>query len=195
MHTFCAQNKAMDYDTHIRNKNLVVSMGNKTTTDVRLEIANQRSSTIAAQWAFFVYEQTAFRNRQLKLLKNNIYHYWLQEDLNRFVLFAVVKCHFKNEKLKISEVSKDLGVHRNTISKVLSGAQEKGLLLTVNGCPFKPSVETIDGFTFYTQELLSKDSMAQLAGSLITLKFGTFNVNITPEYDANRISVREGLDE
>jgi len=170
-------------------------MGMKESTDFRVKVAGRRSSIIAAQWAFFNYEQMQYRNTQQKYIVDDLYSFWIADGLRRSVLFAVIKCHFKSEKLVVKDVAKDIGYHRNTITKVLQEAQEKDLLLTYDYCPYKPSQRTIDGFTFYTQELLSKDTMTQLTGSVIRLRFGTFNVNIQQEYDPERISLRNKIDE
>ena len=99
---------------------------------------------------------------------------------------AVINAHFDGTKLSASTVASDLGYSRASVQKLLKDAQELGLLVEEGGCPFKPSIDTIDGFIFYTNETLSMDQMVKLSAGIIRLKTGTFKAAANQIHEKNR---------
>ena len=176
----------MDYETHLYNRDHVQSMASDEDTPERIEILNQRQTTIAAQWSKVSYQLHQYQLDQKRLLKGDPYQFWASSVKHRIILMAVINAHFDGAKLSASTVASDLGYSRASVQKLLKDAQELGLLIEEGGCPYKPSIDTIDGFIFYTSETLSMDQMVKLSAGVIRLKTGTFKAAANQIHEKNR---------
>ena len=176
----------MNYETHLYNRDHVQSMASDEDTPERIEILNQRQTTIAAQWSKVSYQLHQYQLDQKRLLKGDPYQFWASCVKHRIILMAVINAHFDGTKLSASTVASDLGYSRASVQKLLKDAQELGLLIEEGGCPFKPSIDTIDGFIFYTNETLSMDQMVKLSAGIIRLKTGTFKAAANQIHEKNR---------
>ena len=176
----------MNYETHLYNRDHVQSMASDEDTPERIEILNQRQTTIAAQWSKVSYQLHQYQLDQKRLLKGDPYRFWALSVRHRIILMAVINAHFDGTKLSASTVASDLGYSRASVQKLLKDAQELGLLIEEGGCPYKPSIDTIDGFIFYTNETLSMDQMVKLSAGIIRLKTGTFKAAANQIHEKNR---------
>lgn len=166
----------MDYATHIQNRDYVVVMsGDKEADEIqRVKILEQRQTTIAAQWAKLSYQLRQYQRNQIKQLHDDPYRFWTLSSKHRIIMMAVMRAHFSATKLSAEKVAKELGYSRGSVAKLLKEAQSKGLLIEESGCPFKPSLDSIDGYIFYTNETLGMDAMLKLAAGVIRLNVGAF---------------------
>ena len=91
---------------------------------------------------------------------------------------AVMNAHFKKKKLNIKQTAIDLDYDRSTITTLLNDAQKSGHLINENGCKYKPSFATIDGYAHYTNVTLSSSVMRQLSSSILRLMTGMFSTSV-----------------
>ena len=180
----------MDYSTHIENRDYINDMKNDADTEERIRILNRRQTIIAAQWAQTSYQLRQYQQRQLKQLQSDPYQFWCLTSKHRMVSMAVMNAHFSRTKLSPSGVARDLGYSRASISKLLKEAQKLGLLIEESGCQYKPSLDTIDGFIFYTNETMSMSEMVRLAAGVIRLNSGAFKSPAKQKHNENRISIK-----
>lgn len=174
---------------HDKDQKYIEGMLDKEETDFRKDVASQRNAVITAQWADFNYNIRKFRVMQHGRIMSDPYSFWMVDEFSRLICMAVVRHHFRGEKLVVTRVAKELGFDRNKVGKLLKEARESGLLVTVNGCQYKPSFDTIDGFTYYTSESMKMTSLAALATSILSLKYGSFQKNIPCPINEKRVSI------
>jgi biotin operon repressor len=181
----------MDYETNIKNSEHVYKMNSLEAEDLtyRQEIQSLRQTIIAAQWAKVSYQLRKYQRKQVALIKNDSFHFWVKSSKNRMILMAVMQAHFDKKRISPEMLGKDLGYARSTVNKLLKEGREKGLLITRNKCSYKPSQDTIDGFIFYSNETMSMDAMLRLAAGVIRLNTGAFQEAVTQPQEPDRISI------
>ena len=178
----------MDYESHLENRDHIIAMAGDDEADApqRLKILDQRQTTIAAQWSKVSYRLRQYQRRQIKTLHDDPYRFWTLSSKHRMVLMAVMDAHFTASKLSAEKVGKDLGYSRGAVAKLLKEAQDKGLLVEEGGCHYKPSLDTVDGFIFYTNETMGMDEMLKLSAGVIRLKIGAFQQDTEQVHNKNR---------
>jgi len=179
----------MDKKRHDYLQNVIQSMMSSNNNRHKVEIEEHRESIIAAQWAEFNYEITAYRNKQKGLIKKDPYHFWVTTEKHRLVVMAVVMNYFRGVPLVIKTVAHDLGYSNKTVSNILAEAKKLGLIETVNDCKFKPSFDTIDGYVHYTNQAMKLDAMQRLSASIFRDVVGAFAKPNTSVPNNNRVDL------
>tara|TARA_R110002074_G_scaffold10070_1_gene38907 strand:- start:914 stop:1465 length:552 start_codon:yes stop_codon:yes gene_type:complete len=169
----------MDYQNYIESRDFVMQMSDNPVNDKeRIVTHNRRKAVISAQWAMFSYKLHCYQIAQKKKIKDDPYLFWATSALHRIVLMAVMNAHFKKKKLNIKQTAIDLDYDRSTITTLLNDAQKSGHLINENGCKYKPSFATIDGYAHYTNVTLSSSVMRQLSSSILRLMTGMFSTSV-----------------
>ena len=180
----------MEKDQHDHFQKIIQDMMMSSSNKTKNMISHHRESIIAAQWAEFNYAINSYRNEQRALIKKDPYRFWVTAEKHRLILMSVVVAYYRGIPLFIKKVANDLGYSTKTISTVLNQAKKLGLLETRNGCKFKPSHDTIDGYVYYTNQAMKLDDLKRLSVSVMRDGVGSFKKPNSPAPHPNRVNFR-----
>jgi hypothetical protein len=180
----------MNRDKHEHYQRIVQEMQMAATNETKREVIEHREELLAAQWAEFNYTICSYRNEQKDLIQSDPYHFWITSEKNRIILMAVMAAYYSGIPLVIKRVAHDLGYSTRTVSNLLNEARQIGLLETKGDCKFKPSLDTVDGFVYYTNQTMKMDTLKRLCAGILRDDIGTFQVPVPSAPHPNRVNFR-----